>query len=98
MSRRTPRGKECILIGMVVGIRCTLYALLVWPRSLRPPLVDIEELFSHTFNSLIHNFQSKKIRALIYGVVLLINQAYIYKIQWKFISRVASGASKAEDN
>jgi len=66
--------------------------------SLRHPLVDIEELFSHTFSSLIHNFQYRQRRALIYGVVLLTDRVDLYKIQWTFISRVPYGEYRAKEN
>jgi len=98
MRRRTPRGNACILIRVVILIWHHLYALLVWLRALGPPLVDITKLFSHTFNSLIHIFQSKQKKALICGVVLLTDQAYLYKIQWKFISRVPPCASREKDS
>jgi len=92
MRKITPRTEGLILIGIVVRVGCPLHALLVWSRCLRPPLINITELFSLTFSPLVYNLQSRQIRELICGMYFLTYRENLYNIQWTFISGVSFSA------
>jgi len=65
MSRGAPRRYGGDLVGVVVCLRCPLHPLLVWSRSMQPPLVYVIDMFNDSFGPLVYNFKSGKGRALI---------------------------------
>ena len=60
MSRGGPRRYGGDLVGLVVCLRCPLHPLLVWSRSMRPPLVYVIDLFSDSFGPLVYIFKSRQ--------------------------------------
>ena len=69
----SPRRYGCGLVGVVICMGRPLHALIVWSRPMRSPLVYAAERLSDPFNSLIDNFESRKRREIICGVVFFTN-------------------------
>ena len=59
MSKGAPRRYGGHLVGVVVCLRCPFHPLLIWPRSMRPPLVYVMEFFNDSLSPLIYIFKSE---------------------------------------
>ena len=64
-----PRRYGCDLVGVVVFLRCTLHPLLIWSRSMWPPLVYVIDMFSHYFGALVYSFKSGKGWVVVYRMI-----------------------------
>jgi len=73
MSRGAPRRHGGDLVGVVVCLRCLLHPLLVWSRSMWPPLVYVIDLSSGSFGPLLYSFKTGQGRALICRMIFFID-------------------------